>query len=260
MQLIGHPSNPYQLVFKDSPLLEGIFAERPNRFVAYIEIEGQLVRTQVPDPGRLKELLIPGVRVIVEDHRHSLNRKTQYALFLVESPDKKNWVSLNTHLPNRVVRYLLENRLLEQFSHYEHIKPEFCYGKSRFDFLLSNSNPEKKHLLEVKSVTLVTEPSKVALFPDAPTARGSRHIQELTQAKQEGFESSVLFVVQRPDAIGVCPNAQTDPLFYQTVKDAIASGVHFHAISYALSPEGIKIHQLDLPVALSFLSPHADIS
>lgn len=233
------------------------FIERPNRFVAYVDIDGTVERVHVPDPGRLKELMIPGTPVFLEDSAGGAgngNRKTRYSLLLIASPDRANWVSLNTQLPNRVVRLMLEQRLLPQFEGYVLTKPEFSYGQSRFDFLLTSEATDRKRLLEVKSVTLVLS-DKTAKFPDAPTTRGTRHLRELIHAVSvSGYEASVLFVVQRPDALRVCPNRETDPAFCEAVADAMAAGVDFSAICYDLSPAGIVLSPRPLIFQLSPLS------
>lgn len=250
MRLNWDPNQPYQMGFTH-PLVPGNFIERPNRFVAYIDVNGQALKTHVPDPGRLRELLIPGVRVMVQDHGDTPERKTRYSLCLVQSPDGAGWVSLNTQLPNRVVRLMLEQGLLESLSEYRLTKPEFTYGASRFDFLLTAAATRKTRLLEVKSVTLVME-DKTACFPDAPTIRGTRHLRELIAAKQCGaHEAGVLFVVQRGDAVRVCPNPITDPDFFEALRDAFEAGISLEAISYHLSPEGIVINPGYLPVSLS---------
>lgn len=230
-------------------MVEGRFIERPNRFVAYVEIEGKAVKTHVPDPGRLKELLIPGVRVYVADYGDNPQRKTRYALCLVQSPEKTHWVGLNTQLPNQVVRELIEHGQLPCWSGYTLGKTEFRYGESRFDFLLNPPDSGGKPLLvEVKSVTLVLSGGR-AVFPDAPTARGARHLRELTQARQSGrYNAGVLFVVQRADARLVHPNPQTDPVFCLAVEEAMVAGVEFYAMAYRLTPQHIQVMPDLLPV------------
>jgi sugar fermentation stimulation protein A len=231
-------------------LVAGYFLERPNRFVAYVDVKGERVKTHVPDPGRLKELLLPGTPVYLEDFGQDPSRKTRYSLLLVASPDGSTWVSLNTMLPNRVVRLLLAEGLLPHLVGYSLVKSEFTWGKSRFDFLLACRETGKQRLQEVKSVTLVLD-DKTALFPDAPTVRGSRHLRELAEAARQGdYDAGVLFVVQRGDVRRVCPNQQTDPDFCMAVAEALETGVDFSAISYDLTPEGIRIHPEILPFEL----------
>jgi sugar fermentation stimulation protein A len=241
-----------------APLVKGVFLERPNRYVAYIDVDGTAVRTHVPDPGRLKELLIPGVNVYVEDAGDNPNRKTRYSLLLVESPDKTRWVSLDTQLPNRVVRRLLTEGLLDGWQDYALEKAEFAYGESRIDFLLKPRKPGKPRvLLEVKSVTLVME-NGIARFPDAPTVRGARHLRELTAATTKGeYEAGVLFVVQRADANSVEPNHVTDPEFCRALSDAMDAGVKFSAICYDLSHTGIELAPGCLPVSRGLVVDNA---
>lgn len=233
----------------DKPLVGGVFLERPNRFVAMVEFEGEVHRVQVPDPGRLKELFIPGVKVILEDHKGATHRKTRYSLIMVRSPEDTHWVSVNSHLPNRLMKNWLQEGVLEVFRDYRLEKPEFTYGSSRFDFLLSHKIQGTPLLVEVKSVTLVLD-GETAMFPDAPTVRGARHIRELMVAQKEGYEVGVFFLIQRPDAKRVVPNRETDPDFYQTVEVAMKTGVSFWAMATEISPEGVRLLPKLLPVEL----------
>jgi len=237
------------LVFEyEAPLVLGAFVARPNRFVAEVNVEGTVYRAHVPDPGRLKELLIPGVPVYLVDRRHQTDAKTPFSLLLVQSPEATHWVSLNTQLPNRVVKLLFQGHHIPAFHDYDLKKAEFTHGKSRFDFLLTPQKLGKPLLVEVKSVTLVDE-AKTAWFPDAPTERGARHVRELTQLKQSGdYDTAVLFVVQRGDALCVRPNPKTDPDFADALAQAQAAGVFIQAMAYTLTPQTISVTQFDLPV------------
>ena len=134
-------------------------------------------------------------------------------------------VSVDTRVPNRLVFLALKNKDITEFSKYDFVKPESGYGSSRFDFFLSNDN--EKCLLEVKSCTLVE--NGVALFPDAPTSRGRRHLLELIDAKKEGYRACVLFVVQRVNAHVFGPNDKTDPGFGEAFRKALKNGVEAYA-------------------------------
>lgn len=180
-------------------LVTGTFNRRPNRFTALVSLGGREVRCFLPNPGRMEELLVPNARVVLREveGRH---RKTYYDLVAIY--DDGRLVSIDSRVPNRLLSNSLSRGNLEEFSRYTTIKPEYRYGQSRFDFLLTNN--EEKRLMEVKSCTLVRD--GVALFPDAPTARGRRHLLELAKAKREGYRACVVFIVQRTDVDEFSPN------------------------------------------------------
>ncbi|MFQ6003037.1 MAG: DNA/RNA nuclease SfsA, partial [Candidatus Zixiibacteriota bacterium] len=178
----------------------------------------------LPNPGRLKELLAPGARVILRKIR-SQKRKTRFDLIGVNHGD--TLVSVDSGVPNKLFREAFEKKAMEEFAAYESIKPEYRYGGSRVDFLLQGSGG--KCLLEVKSCTLVK--GGVALFPDAVTKRGTRHVYELAKALKEGYRAAVLFIVQRPDAEVFSPNDETDERFSEALRDAWRRGVDVYAYS-----------------------------
>lgn len=174
------------------------------------------------DPGRLRELLLPD-RPLLLRHAPAPHRKTDWSLVLVKAPDDQGWVSVDTTLPNRLVGVALEARALEEFEGWSLERREFTHGRSRLDFLLSDGL-EGRMAVEVKSVTLVQEGE--ALFPDAVTARGARHVRELTDlAGRPGWEAAVLFVLQR-DAAGRIRAAESiDPDFARALVEAKEAGV-----------------------------------
>jgi sugar fermentation stimulation protein A len=232
------------------PLKEAVFLERPNRFVCRLHLPTEAggleeVTAHLADPGRLKELLIPGVRVLVQDHGLGLSRKHRYTLMMVYTGEGR-LVSLNTLLPNRLVHRMLLADALPGFEGYTVRKREVAFGKSRIDFLLKTPDG-RDCLLEVKSVTLVE--NRVALFPDAPTARGARHLMELTEAVRQGHEARVAFVVQRGDADAFSPNAVTDPLLATVCRSAILAGVRMHAFCFELMPDHSRFLQ-EIPVVI----------
>jgi sugar fermentation stimulation protein A len=209
-------------------LRAGVFLARPNRFLCRVLLEGQPgtpmgdpVEAHLPDPGRLRELLVPGRRVRVEAASNPA-RKTRWTLRLVETPDRSGWVSLDTTLPNRLVERALRARALEEFQGWMVERAEVTRGGSRFDFLLRDA-AGRELILEVKSVTLVEE--GVALFPDAVTARGARHLRELTALRRGGQAAAVLFVAQREDVGEICAAAAIDPGFSAALEEAAAAGV-----------------------------------
>lgn len=224
------------------PLLEGEFVARPNRFLAKVRVQGKSVWAHVPDPGRLKELLVPGAKVLVEP-KNGAKRKTRFALVMVWQGHQL--ISINSNLPNRFTRFCLDNHLIPELADWTVIRPEYQIGHSRFDFLLGKGKQEM--LLEVKSVTLVED--GVAKFPDAVTARGRRHVLHLGEMHTQGYAVTVLFVVQRPDATCFMPQWERDPAFAETLANAPESGVKILVYSAEITPACMSL-KARLPVIL----------
>jgi sugar fermentation stimulation protein A len=185
-----------------------------------VELEGEVVEAHLPDPGRLKELLLPGATVWVRP-ASGPGRKTRYTLAMVESASGEP-VSVVTTLPNELAAEALEASRIAELADWRVETREYAWGRSRFDFLLARGDAQRM-LLEVKSVTLVEDGR--ALFPDAVTARGARHVRELTAAMREGLAATVLFVVQRRDAKSVTAARAIDPNFADALEEARESGV-----------------------------------
>ncbi len=202
------------------PLLSARFVARPNRFLTLVELEGERVEAHLPDPGRLKELLLPGASVWVRP-ASGPGRRTRYTLAMVQSTSGE-LVSVVTTLTNELVAEALAAGLIAELADFRVEAREYTWGRSRFDFLLARSD-DTRMLLEVKSVTLVEAGS--ALFPDAVTARGTRHVRELAAAKSQGLEATVLFVVQRRDATSVSAARSIDPNFAAALEEARKAGV-----------------------------------
>ncbi len=212
------------------PLVRSRFVERPNRFLLRCAVDeacdvasaGDVVDVHMADPGRLRELLIAGRRVWIR-HAPSPKRKTSWSAVLVESPDGGGLVSLNTTEPNRLVHTALRARGLDELAEWELESRETRLGRSRIDFVLAHPDG-RRMALEVKSVTLVED--GVARFPDAVTARGARHVRELTTlAGTDGWEAAILFVLQRPDARRIEAAHSIDPAFAAALAEAAAAGV-----------------------------------
>lgn len=221
-------------------LLPAHFIKRPNRFVAHLTYAGREVVAHVPDPGRLKELLNPGVEALIDDYGSDTERKLRYSLELVKA-ETGFWVSVNTQLPNRLMAHLIENQTLPWLKGYHLYKKEVTLGTSRIDFCLSHQPDQliKPLYLEVKSCSLVAphpDGKRLALFPDAPTVRGARHVAELMQHHcQTGESCCIVFIVQRPDADMLSANRITDPLFAETLWKAYQSGIPIKACCFELS-------------------------
>jgi sugar fermentation stimulation protein A len=209
-------------------IVKGVFQERPNRFSAFVKVKDKVLLTYLPNPGRMHELLIPGTEVILRKVMKG-NRKTGYDLIGVSYNGQR--VSVDSRVPNKLVLEALKNKDIKELSEYNIIKPEFGYGHSRLDFFLANKH--ESCLLEVKSATLVKD--GVAVFPDAVTERGKRHVNELTKAKKEGYRACILFLVQRTDAHSFAPSDETDPEFGKALRNAAAEGVEVYAYKMEIS-------------------------
>ena len=195
---------------------KGKFLSRPNRFIANVEIDGKAEVCHVKNTGRCKELLIEGCTVWLE-HSDSASRKTAFDLVAVEKGDRL--INMDSQAPNKAVGEWLREKMPfgEGFSVY----PEKKYGNSRFDFYLESQ--DRKIFMEVKGCTL--EKDGVVLFPDAPTLRGVKHIEELSHCLDEGYESYIMILVQMSDVQYFTPNYDTHPEFGEALEKASQKGV-----------------------------------
>ncbi len=237
------PSSSRPTLDWGAPLRPARFLRRPNRFVVHAEVErspgvSSEVAAHLPDPGRLHELLVPGARMGLRAEPPSPGRKTGWTAMLVRDPADRLWISVNTSMPNRLVRRALEDGVLEEFAGWRLVRHEVPLGESRIDFLLENDAGRKLYV-ETKSVTLVE--NGVALFPDAVTARGTRHLEELMRAVRDGHEAAVLFVLQRSDASRIVAARSIDPVFSDTLARAEAAGVGVLAHRCSVTWEGIEL-------------------
>lgn len=236
-------------------IVKGIFLDRPNRFIAHVNIDGKTETVHVKNTGRCKELLLQGSIVILEDFRNREgfeNRKTKFDLIAVYKKLESNHplytnnqtevlINMDSQLPNKVVYEWLQQ--LPSDTAYNFIKPEFTYGNSRVDFYMEKFVSEKKlpsttigdigdrplpeikqkFLMEVKGCTL--EKNGIGYFPDAPTERGVKHLHELTAATKQGYKCYIAFVIQIPGVATVLPNIETHPEFATALEQAKESGV-----------------------------------
>ena len=219
----------------DEPLISAEFFSRTNRFLGEVRIDGRRAECFIPNPGRMEELLLPGTRVYLAPKSHE-NRKTAYDLSLVDL--EGTLISVDSRVPNRVASEAIENREIPEFRNLTVEKAEYTYNDSRLDFLLKGEGTQL--LLEVKSCTLVR--GGTALFPDAPTKRGSKHLQTLMEGLVHG-RAAILFVVQRHDAKSFKPNHATDPTFAETLLEAYQHGVEVYAHKAHVSLEEITISE-----------------
>ena len=211
---------------------EGIFLSRPNRFIAEVEIDGEVKVCHVKNTGRCRELLIKGVRVLL-DRSDNPNRRTEYDLVAVYKGDML--INIDSQAPNAVFgEWLKEGGL----GNVKLIKPECFYKNSRFDFYVETE--DKRIFIEVKGVTL--EEDGVAMFPDAPTERGVKHLTELSEAVKDGYEAYVYFVVQMNECRYFTPNKKMHPEFAETLKMASDRGVNVRAVKCKVTEDGLKIN------------------
>jgi sugar fermentation stimulation protein A len=217
------------------------FISRPNRFVVHCEVKGRPIDAYLPNPGRLWELLIPGSRLqLIENGREG---RMPYTVIAVEKGGKP--ILLHTHLTNAIAEMLLRERLVPGFEDAEIIRREASFGDSRFDFLLARKG--RSMLLEVKNGTLFR--GKLAMFPDAVTARGSRHLKGLAEASSQGVAGGVLFIVNWFGAEYFMPDLHTDFFFARTllqVRESIevkAIALDWHTGMFL----GCKVKELVIP-------------
>lgn len=209
-----------------------VFRARPNRFVAQVELAGETVTCHVKNTGRCRELLVPGARVYLEESGNP-NRKTKYDLIAVEKGERL--INMDAQAPNQVFgEWARAGRFVPDLTL---LRPETKYGASRFDFYWET--PGRRGFVEVKGVTL--EEDGVVRFPDAPTLRGVKHLEELIAAKEAGYEAAVCFVVQMGDVRWMEPNDRTHPEFGETLRRAARAGVQVLALDCAVQPDRLDI-------------------
>jgi len=210
-------------------IVKGEFIERPNRFIAKVKIYGEVHTVHVKNTGRCRELLLPKATVYLEESDNP-SRKTKYDLIGVEKAGL-GLVNIDSSAPNKVVYEWLK------MQGYDYIKPEYTYGKSRIDFYMEKG--EEKYLMEVKGCTL--EIDGVGYFPDAPTERGLKHINELIAAKEQGFNPIIAFVIQMEGISEVRGNRLTHPEFADALDRAAESGVEILNLTCKVEPDALYI-------------------
>lgn len=210
--------------------VKGKFISRPNRFTAYIEINGREEICHVKNTGRCRELLIPGADIILEQSDNP-NRKTKFDLICVYKNGRL--INIDSQAPNKITAELLP----KLFPNYI-IKPEQKYKNSRFDFYMESA--DKKAFAEVKGVTL--EKENVVMFPDAPTERGVKHIKELIDAAENGFDAYILFIIQMSGVKYLIPNYETHREFGEALSLAAQMGVKILAYDCIVKENEITAH------------------
>jgi len=223
--------------------VEGRFIDRPNRFIAHVEVNGVIETVHVKNTGRCKELLIPDSRVILEVSDNP-NRKTKYDLVVVYK-EGLGWVNIDSQVPNTVVKEWL-NSGKSCFDGITFLKPEYTYGKSRVDFYLECG--DRKIFIEVKGCTL--EIDGEGYFPDAPTERGLKHVKELTRLAQSGETCYIILVVQMENVDYFIPDYPIHYEFGKALEKAAEAGVRVLAFDCRVKEDSMDLGK---PVEVRFL-------
>lgn len=218
-------------------IIEGIFLERPNRFLAKVIIENKEEIVHVRNTGRCRELLVPGAKVILEDCRNNPNRKTKYSLISVYKGDAL--INMDSQIPNAVVFEALKNNQIPEFQNLTYIKREVTHGNSRYDIYFEKEI--NKGFIEVKGVTL--ESNGIARFPDAPTERGRKHVLEMIQAVKEDYIGVIFFLIQMENPKEFRLNWKMDEKFSSAVNLAMENGVEILAYDSIVNKNRISIGQ-----------------
>ncbi|MHA1521568.1 MAG: DNA/RNA nuclease SfsA [Promethearchaeota archaeon] len=216
-------------------LEQATFLDRENRFVGTVDIQGQIHKCHILNPGRMVKFLIPGAQVLVEN-RSNPKRKLDYSLLYVIHPE--SLILIDSQVPNAIINEGLNQKKLEPFLQVRKIRREVPYGnnkKSRIDFLLDDNI-----FLEVKATNY--ESDQIGYFPDAPTTRGQRHVKELIQLAKSNshIKCNILFLAQRTDIHSIRPFDEIDPVFGQLLREAEQVGVRLLAYSIAFEEDGKK--------------------
>ncbi|TNE97428.1 MAG: DNA/RNA nuclease SfsA [Deltaproteobacteria bacterium] len=230
--------------FQD-PLVEGTILKRYKRFLADVELpNGEIITAHTANTGSMKTCWEPGWKVLMSFHDNP-KRKLKYSLEMIHN--STTWIGINTSLPNKMAVEAIENGTIKELQGYAKIKPEAKIGNSRIDILLTRENAEQCYV-EVKNVTLLGEKKK-ALFPDAVSERGQKHLKELTGLVKDGIRSAMLYIVQREDVTSFSPADDIDPEYGRLLREAKKAGVEILCYQCKLTPKGIEVIK-PLPVEL----------
>ncbi len=226
------------MIYND--MVEGIFLERPNRFIAKVLIDDQLETVHVKNTGRCKEILIKDTKIFLQKSSNP-NRKTKYSL--ISAYKDEMLINIDSQVPNEVVYKAITSNKIPELAYLNFLKREQKYKNSRFDIYFEGEN--RRGFVEVKGVTL--EKDGLAMFPDAPTERGRKHVEELIGAVEEGYEGYVFLLIQMNDIIRFTPNDIMDPKFSAALKRSRDEGVHILCYNSHVTAETIDIgHQAEV--------------
>jgi len=223
-------------------IVHGRFQRRMNRFIAEVEVDGVIEQVHVKNTGRLKELLRMDTEVLLEVSDRP-ERKTKYSL--IAAAKDGAWVNVDSQAPNPVAFEALKAGWIAEIGTVSRVKREVTYGDSRFDLYYEKS--EERGFIEVKGVTL--QQDGIAMFPDAPTTRGTKHVMELAKAVQEGYTGTVLFVIQMQGCREFTPYRDMDPAFANALEEASRQGVRLLAYESIVTEQEIVLGA-GLPVHL----------
>lgn len=218
-------------------IVTGTFIKRPNRFTAIVVINGNKETVHVKNTGRCQELLLPGAKVILEDRSHILTRKTKYSLIAVWKG--KMLVNIDSQVPNQVVYEAVKAKQIPTLTNLTHLKREVSFGNSRFDLYFEST--KEKGFIEVKGVTLETD--SIAMFPDAPTSRGLKHVLEMIQVVEQGYRGIIFFLVQMKGPKLFQPNLEMDRAFTQALQKAKSSGVEIMVYDSCVLANSIQLDE-----------------
>lgn len=219
---------------KYNDIVEGIFIDRPNRFIANVLIDGKYERVHVPNTGRCDEILIKNAKIYLEKSNNP-NRKTAYSLRSAYKGDLL--INIDSQIPNEVVYNSISSNKISELVNVDYLKREVTYGNSRFDMYYEKAG--KKGFIEVKGVTL--ENDGLSMFPDAPTKRGAKHVVELTQSQEEGFENYIFFLIQMEGITKFKPNKYMDGDFTNVLIKAKKKGVNIIAYNSIVTKDTINL-------------------
>jgi sugar fermentation stimulation protein A len=221
----------------EKPLVHGKLIQRYKRFLADVELDdGSMITAHCTNSGSMKSCLEEGAEVYLT-HHNDPKRKTQYTWEMIKI--NSNWVGINTNVPNQIAYESIVLKRIPELSGYSKVEREKKYGDSRFDLKLSGN--DSISFVEVKNVTLKED--HFALFPDAVTTRGKKHLEDLIKAKNEGFRAAMLYIVQRMDVSTFAPAKEIDPNYAETLKKAFDAGVEILVYQVKVTPEQITIHK-----------------
>jgi len=224
-----------KLIRLESKLEKGVFLRRINRFLVEAKLEGKRVLAHLPNSGRLLTVLIPEARAFLKK-QSSTERKTSYDLFAIEHSGVP--IIVDTRFSTVPAQEAIQQGLFTALKGYSVIRPNKKVNHSKLDLLLQRGS--KQFFLEIKCVTHVAD--GLAMFPDAPTLRGRKHLKTLMMLVEQGFDAGILFSVQRPDARGIRPYREMDPLFAHLLKEAASVGVKVFTQTLILkSPDLVEV-------------------
>lgn len=213
---------------------EAIFLNRPNRFIANVLLDGNIETVHVKNTGRCKEILTEGTTIFLEES-HNKNRKTKYSLISAYKGNKL--INIDSQVPNVVVFDGIKEGKIDEFKNITFLKREVNFDKSRFDLYYEKNN--EKGFIEIKGVTL--EKDGISMFPDAPTERGTKHLEELIKAVREGLKGYIFFLIQMDDIKYFTPNFSMDKKFSETLIKASEHGVGIVAYNSLVKQDEIVV-------------------